>query len=141
MVANYNKMNQADPGDDVYLDPDLIKAQVRVEAGRDAKAYNSDPMQVNKPGDWDDYKFDMGLRRGQAPGPELGIRAGLGWLDYKSYRYDKHGNPGAFIGYPAAMTAYNSRSGSGNPPNIESIPTNIPFRPCKGDRVTVEKGF
>ena len=28
-AANYNKMNQADPGDDIYLDPDLIKAQIR----------------------------------------------------------------------------------------------------------------
>jgi hypothetical protein len=53
-VAAFNKMNQADPGDAVYLDPDLIRAVVRVESGHDLKAYNSDPMQVNKSTrDWD----------------------------------------------------------------------------------------
>jgi hypothetical protein len=116
-VGEFNKMNQADPGNDIYLDPDLIKAQIRVESGYDPKAYNSDPMQVNKPGDWDNYKVDMGLRKGQPPGPDVGIGAGLKWLEYKSYRYGDDGKPTRFLGWPAAFAAYNSRNPAkkGNP--------------------------
>lgn len=114
-VANYNKMNQADPGDEIYLDPDLIKAQIRVESGHDLKAYNSDPMQVNNYKDWDadpetgnpGHKVTLGLQHGVAPGPDLGIRAGLGWLDAKSYIHDPSGQPGPFIGWERAFNRYN----------------------------------
>lgn len=112
-VAKFNTMNQAEPGDDVYLDPDLVKAQIRVESGYNLKAYNSDPMQVNKdPRDWDGYKGEIGLKKGVPPGPELGIRAGLDWLDSKSYFLDAAGRPKPFLGYQAAFTRYN---GSGDP--------------------------
>jgi hypothetical protein len=114
-VANYNQMNQADPGDDIYLDPDLIKAQIRVESGYDQKTYNSDPMQVNKSGDWDadpktgdpGHKVTLGLQHGVPPGPELGIRAGLGWLDAKSYIHDGSGQLGPFIGWERTFKRYN----------------------------------
>jgi len=123
-VADFNKMNQADPGDDVWLDPDLVKAQIRVESGYDLKAYNSDPMQVNKPGDWDGrnrnpgHKITLGLQHGVAPGPELSISAGLGWLDAKSYFHDTAGQLGPFIGYERAFKRYN---GAGNPHYWEDI--------------------
>ena len=124
-VAKFNKMNQADPGDDIYLDPDLVKAQIMVESGYNLKAYNSDPMQVNKPGDWDGnlktgdpgHKVTLGLQKGGAPGPELGIRAGLGWLDAKSYIHDPTGKLGPFIGWERAFKRYNDPTGRGGNPH------------------------
>ena len=112
-VAKFNKMNQADPGDDIYLDPDLIKAQIMVESGHNLKVYNSDPMQVNTVDDWDGkgsnpgHKVTLGLQYGVQPGPDLGIRAGLGWLDAKSYIHDGSGQPGPFIGWERAFKRYN----------------------------------
>jgi hypothetical protein len=57
-------------------------------------------------------KPDLGLTEGQAPGPELGIRAGIDWLESKSYPYNSHGVPGPFLGYKTAINRYN---GGGNP--------------------------
>ncbi|HKR87027.1 MAG TPA: hypothetical protein VJS38_02540 [Phenylobacterium sp.] len=134
-VAAYNRMNQADPGDEVYLDPDWIKAMVRVESGHDLKAYNSDPMQVNKPGDWDappgekGYKSDLGLKEGVPPGAEQGIQAGLDWLDSKSYFFDKKGRAKPFIGYDRAIQRYN---GGGNPHYLEDVKR--AYRDIKSDR-------
>jgi hypothetical protein len=121
-VAAYNRMNQADPGDAVYLDPDLIKAMVRVESGYDPRAYGSDPMQVNNPRDWDDYKSDIGLKKGVSPGQELGVGAGLDWLDSKSYHYDGKGRPGPFLGYDEALRRYNGyHDGHGNPHYVDDV--------------------
>lgn len=120
-VADFNKRNQADPGDDDYLDPDWVKAMIRVESGFDRKAYGSDPMQVNKPGDWpkdDDYKAQIGLTKGVAPGQDLGVRAGLDWLESKAYHYDKSGKPTTFLGWPEATRRYN---GGGNPHYLQDV--------------------
>ena len=117
-VAAFNKMNQADAGDPAYLDPDWIKAMVRVESGFDPTAYQSDPMQVNKSTkDWDSYKTDIGLTKGAAPGQDLGIRAGLNWLESKAYRYDAAGQPARFLGWEAATRRYNG----GNPHHLEDV--------------------
>jgi len=114
----------------VAPDPDLIKAQIRVESGYDPKAYNSDPMQVNKLKDWDadprtgnpGHKVTLGLQKGAPPGPELGIRAGLGWLDAKSYIHDPAGKLGPFIGWERALRRYNDSTGRhGNPHYWEDI--------------------
>jgi hypothetical protein len=116
-VAAFNKMNQADPGDDVYLDPDWVRAMVRVESAFDPKAYRSDPMQVNKPGDWYEDKADLGLKEGVAPGQDLGVKAGVDWLESKAYRYD--GRAGAkFLGWDRATQRYN---GGGNPHYLEDV--------------------
>lgn len=121
-VAAFNKMNRAVPGDDVYLDPDLIKAMVQVESGFDPRAYASDPMQVNKQGDWDPYKADIGLRKGAPPGQDLGVQAGLDWLDSKSYRFDSKGKAGPFLGYDEAVRRYNGyHDGHGNPHYVADV--------------------
>jgi hypothetical protein len=118
-VAAFNKMNQADPGDDVYLDPDWIRAMVRVESAFDPKAYRNDPMQVNKSThDWDGYKSDLGLKRGVAPGQDLGIKAGIDWLESKAYHYNGRGDPTTFRGWDDATRGYN---GGGNPHYLEDV--------------------
>jgi len=120
-VAAFNKMNQADPGDDVCMDPDWIRAIIRVESGHDLKAASRDPMQVNNTGDWpknDDYKAQIGLTKGVPPGPELGVRAGLDWLESKANRYDSKGRPTEFLGWDEATRRYN---GGGDPRYMEKV--------------------
>jgi hypothetical protein len=76
-------------------------------------------MQVNNPGDWnDDYKAQIGLKQGVAPGQELGIQAGLDWLDSKAYSFDGNGNPQRFRGWEDATRRYN---GGGNPHYLEDV--------------------
>jgi len=117
-VAAFNKKNEADPGDDVYLDPDLIRAMIRVESAFNRRAHAHDPMQVNNRGDWDDYKAEIGLKRGVAPGPDLGIRAGIDWLESKAYHYDGRGRATTFKGWDRAVHDYN---GGGNPHYLEQV--------------------
>ena len=104
-VAAFNKENGADPGDDVYLDPDWIKAMIMRE-GNSPKAFSTDPMQVNTDR-WDAYKGALGLTRGQAPGPDLSIRAGIRWLEEKAYEHDGNGRVTKFKTWPQAIRDYN----------------------------------
>jgi hypothetical protein len=113
VVAERNRRNGVKPGDPTYLDPDLVKAMIMVESAFNRHAYDTDPMQVNKPGrDWVEDKAALGLKQGVPPGHDLGIQAGVAWLDYKSYHYDDRGRKTSFRGWPNSVTAYN---GGGNP--------------------------
>jgi RHS repeat-associated protein len=111
VVARYNSANNFTPGDAEYLNPDTVKAMIRVESGCKKKAYKNDPMQVNNPGDWDDDKSDLGLTKGVAPGQQLSIEAGVQWLAKKAYIHDAQGNP-TFGGWERGVSHYN---GGGNP--------------------------
>lgn len=64
------------------------------------------------PGDEPPLTVALGLQKGVQPGPELGIRAGLAWLDAKSYIHDGAGRLGPFIGDERAFKRYN---GGGDP--------------------------
>lgn len=109
-VAEYNQTHGLKPGDREYLDPDIIKAMIRQEAGHDYDALLRDPMQVNGPdGDWDKHKFRLGLRRGVAPGADLSVKAGIQWLRRKAYEHDGRGNESRFRGWPQAVQRYNGR--------------------------------
>ena len=57
-----------------------------MESGGSKEAFLTDPFQVNKPGDWVPEKVRFGLREKQAPGPALGARAALAWLDMKAHK-------------------------------------------------------
>jgi len=76
-------------------------------------------MQVNNSGDWnDDYKATIGLKRGVPPGQDLGVRAGIDWLESKAYHYDGKGNATRFKGWPQATADYN---GGGNPHYLPDV--------------------
>lgn len=114
-----NLMRGVREGDATYLDPDVVKAVVAVESGMNKKAYQTDPMQVNVNGDWVPEKSKLlGVQRGVPPGQNLGIWAGVGWLDYKAFRYDKNGKESGFRGWPEAITRYN---GGGNPNYLNDV--------------------
>ena len=115
-VSLYNQSKGFNPGDREYLDPDLIKAMIMREAAFNPKAYASDPMQVNKKGDWDPYKAHFGLIENVAPGPDLSVNAGIGWLLYKTY--GRSIVPDNFKGWFVGVTDYNS---NGNAPYGKSV--------------------
>jgi hypothetical protein len=107
-VAEYNQTYGLKLGDREYLDPDMIKAMIRQEAGYDLDALIRDPMQVNAfTGDWDDKKSDLGLVKGVAPGADLSVKAGIQWLRRKAYLHDSRGRESRFIGWPQAIQRYN----------------------------------
>jgi hypothetical protein len=114
-AAEYNQRHGFKLGDAKYLDPDLPKAIIRQESGFNQRAYQADPMQVNGPdGDWDPRKASLGLTKGVAPGADLGVKAGIGWLLYKSYLHDASGRPTTFLGWPKGVAAYNQRNAKGD---------------------------
>ena len=108
-VADYNRARGLKPGDMEYLDPDLIKAMIRQEAGHNYDALIHDPMQVNNTGDWADGKAQLGLSKGVAPGADLSVKAGIQWLRQKAYRHDSQGAEARFRGWPQAVQRYNGR--------------------------------
>jgi hypothetical protein len=109
-VADYNRLHGFQAGDREYMDPDLVRAMVRQEAGHNRHAYSSDPMQMNGPdGDWDERKATLGIEKGVAPGGPLSVRAGVDWLGYKAYEYGRDGKPFRFRGWPEAVQRYNAK--------------------------------
>ena len=114
-VAEDNQRRGFKLGDVEYLDPDVFKALVRQETQFNRNAYNDDPVQVNHRGDWAPEKRRYGLKEGVAPGPDLSITAGIGWLRRKSRSADGRGE---FLGWPRAVQSYN---GSGNPDYLKQF--------------------
>jgi RHS repeat-associated protein len=110
VVTDYNSAHGLQIGDTEYLDPDTVKAMIRVESGCNQKAYQNDPMQVNVSGDWVPEKSKLGLTKGIVPGQQLGIEAGVQWLTRKAYLHDAQGNA-RFIGWDRGVARYN---GGGN---------------------------
>lgn len=103
------------------LKPALIKAMMLEEAGgngpRSRKAWNKDPLQVNVPGDWDDSKKALGLRRPKERNEgslENNLRAGIKYLVRKGF--GTSGNPVAsrsgvyFDSWRTALKRYNGRN-------------------------------
>ena len=85
-----------------------MKSWAMQESGGDRRAFESDPLQANKAGDWDPRKADYGMSQGQAMTPQTSIDGGLDWLHYKA---TIHGNDGGPVGYrplPEALRRYNA---------------------------------
>ena len=77
------------------------------ESGGSRQAFESDPLQANKPRDWDKAKAQFGMSQGQAMTPQSSIDGGLKWLHDKA---TVHGNDHAPLGYrslPEALRRYN----------------------------------
>jgi hypothetical protein len=111
-VAEYDQAHRLKPGNPEYLDPDLIKAMIRQEAGHDYDSLLRDPMQVNNLGDWAKEKSRLGLSKGAAPGADAGIKAGIAWLRTKAYPRDDNGMT-HFIGWQSGVRAYKGRNDLG----------------------------
>ncbi len=103
------------------VDEDMVKAWMIQESGggdaRSLDAWRVDPVQANVPGDWNDYKSDLGLTRptvrneGSA---QTNLQAGIILLARKGF--GKSGQPpknrpeGSFDGWDVALQRYNGRT-------------------------------
>jgi len=102
------------------LSPALVKAHMIEESGGNGPAsvaaWKVDPLQVNVPGDWDDAKLDLGLkkpsRRNEGAVAD-NVRAAIMFLSRKGF--GSSGKParlrpaGFFDGWPTALKRYNAR--------------------------------
>lgn len=104
--------------ENLYLDPDWIRAMIRVEAEYNQAAYDSDPMQVNNPADWSALKREAGLTKGAPPGQELSIQAGLKCLKAHAFQVDANGERVRFLGWQEAIRRYN---GGGDAQYLEKV--------------------
>lgn len=102
------------------LSPSLIKALMIEESaampGRRPEAWTRDPMQINIPHNWRDWKVDIGLTQPTERNtgtPEQNIRAGIMYLVRKGF--DVSGKPARefpdkeFEGWVVALKRYNGR--------------------------------
>lgn len=86
-TAKYNSTYGYLPGDAEYMTSQLVKSWVMEESGSGAHRHHfeTDPFQVNIPGDWVPEKNGIaGLRKGQAMTPQTSAEAALKWARYKS---------------------------------------------------------
>ena len=121
--ANRATWAGAEPGAKIEipeLNPALIKAMMLEESGgngkRSREAWNSDPLQVNVPGDWDESKAALGLKRPRERNEgsvETNLRAGIKYLVRKGF--GTSGKPVAhrsgvyFDSWRTALKRYNGR--------------------------------
>jgi len=109
-TADYNDRNGYRPGDPGYMSPEMMKAWQMQESGgsKNRAAFESDPFQVNNPGDWFDEKAKiLGLTKRQAMTPETSAEAALKWLQYKSWKHDDSGKPVTYKGVQQGFDSYN----------------------------------
>ncbi len=108
---------------------DLVKAWIIQESGggdaASLAAWSVDPAQVNVPGDWNDYKLSLGLKKPSQINTgdiRTNLKAAIGYLARKGF--GKSGQPPSnnpqthFDGWPIALQRYNGRS-DGTPPYRE----------------------
>lgn len=106
---NYNSAKGLKPEDPGYWTGMRLKAQAMLESGSDLDKdqFMTDPLQVNKAGDWVPRKASIGLQKGQAMTPELSAAAALKWLNYKGVVHDELGRPTGWKGDVEALAHYN----------------------------------
>jgi len=111
------------------LDPAMVKAWLIQESGgntdQDKAAWNTDPAQVNVPGDWNPYKGDIGLKQPKQRNEgdlRTNLMAALKYLCRKGF--GSSGQParnrpnGFFDDWRTALERYNGRTQNttnGNP--------------------------
>lgn len=103
------------------LDYDIVKAWIIQETGgsdtRSSEAWRLDPAQVNVPGDWNEYKSDLGLTEPKVRNEgdlKTNLKAAVILLCRKGF--GKSGQPpknrpeATFDGWATALQRYNGRS-------------------------------
>lgn len=105
----FDKAHGLKPGDSLYLTPKQIKAWAMVESGGSKRAFTTDPMQSNVPGDWAPRKQTIaGLRQNEKMTPEKSINAALRWFWYKG---TIHNAKFKVIGYRSLHDAFKDYNG------------------------------
>lgn len=111
-VDSYNSKHGLKPGDPLYLAPHLVKSWMMEESGGDRRAFETDPMQVNKQADWKNTGPDkhriLGLTEGQAMTPQTSIPAGLDWFYDRGAIHDSNRKVTGFRDLPTTLGRYNA---------------------------------
>lgn len=107
-VASYDTEYGLKSGDSLYVSPKLLKAWAMVESGGSQPEFLSDPLQVNKAGDWVEEKTAIaGLVEGQKMTPFTSAQAALKWLYYKGTIYDVNSDVVGYRSLSEALFRYN----------------------------------
>lgn len=109
----YNRKYGLKPGDSDYATPQFLKAWAMRESGGEGNrsAFQTDPFQVNNPGDWSPEKVRIaGLKRGQKMTPATSAYAALEWLRHKSLIRDSRGQIVGRRNRLRSLQRYNGRS-------------------------------
>ncbi len=109
----YNRKYGLKPGDADYTTPQFLKAWAMLESGGEGNrsAFQTDPFQVNNPGDWSPEKVRIaGLKRSQKMTPAISAYAALEWLRHKSLIRDSRGQIVGRRNRLRSLLRYNGRS-------------------------------
>jgi len=120
------------------LEAAQLKAHMLQESGggdmKSRAAWKYDPLQVNCPGDWSEYKRYLGLkppRRANDGNPRDNLRAGVKYLSRKGFGVS--GQPAGnratavFDGWETALERYNGRS--------DRVPSGGKYSEAYADRI------
>jgi len=113
-VKKFNSEHGYFPGDAEFMTPQLMKAWMMQESGGSRHAFETDPFQVNKHGDWPatgEKTRISGLHKGQKMQPDTSAGAALNWLHYKG-RINNDGKQVPYQGHYEALRKYNAAPGS-----------------------------
>lgn len=107
-AASYDAEYGLKSGDALYVTPKLLKAWAMVESGGSESEFLSDPLQVNKAGDWVAEKTVIaGLVEGQQMTPFTSAQAALKWLYYKGTIHNVSGDVIGYRSLSEALFRYN----------------------------------
>jgi hypothetical protein len=96
-----------------------MKAWQMPESGGNRQAFESDPFQVNKGGDWAREKHEVaGLTKGQAMTPETSADAALKWMHYKGRIGTDPDNLGKRVPYQGHYVALKNYNAAPTSPGI-----------------------
>jgi len=120
------------------LDAAQIKAHMLQESGgadlKSRAAWKCDPLQVNVPGDWNEYKRYLGLRkprRANDGSPKENLRAGVKFLSRKGFGISgqpaENRTEATFDGWQTALERYNGRT--------DKLPSGEKYRDVYADRI------
>jgi len=110
-TGKFNNEHGYQPDDPRHVSPQMMKSWMMQESGGDRGAFESDPFQVNHPGDWVPEKAnEAGLVEGQIMTPQTSAEAALKWLRFKGSVHDSRHNITSYRGNRAALMGYNGRN-------------------------------
>jgi hypothetical protein len=127
-AKRYNSTNGYFPGDAEFMTPQLMKSWMMRESGSGTTRHDfeTDPFQVNKPGDWPRNSNEKtkyaGLFKGQAMTPETSADAALKWLHPKGTVHAADGSAVEYRGAYEALRKYNAKKGF-----VDGIPKDVDY--------------
>ncbi|HEX5485954.1 MAG TPA: PAAR domain-containing protein [Limnobacter sp.] len=110
-VNAYNLTYHLKSGDPGYWTAERLKAQAMIESGGTKSAFQTDPLQVNNSGDWDEKKATiLGLNKDEKMTPAKSASAALKWMRFKGFVHNSNGEETSWRGDFEALRRYNGNT-------------------------------